>query len=42
MENTPVALGLIVCDQIIVDKNSDQPSLISVFSGLAASDFYTS
>ncbi|MBW3538840.1 MAG: hypothetical protein KY476_01080 [Planctomycetes bacterium] len=33
------ALGLAVCDQIILDRDTQKPSLIGVFTGLSVNDF---
>ena len=35
----PVSVGLMLCDQVIVDKDTIKPSLIGVFTGLAVQDF---
>lgn len=36
---TPVVLGLIVCEQVIVDGDSGNPSLINIFSQLPVQQF---
>jgi hypothetical protein len=35
----PTALGLTVCQQVIVDARSQNPSLIGIFTGLGVDDF---
>jgi hypothetical protein len=35
----PTALGLAVCDQVLVDARTDKPSLIGVFTGLGVDGF---
>jgi hypothetical protein len=35
----PIVVGLMLCDQVIVDKDTNKPSLIGVFTGLAVQDF---
>jgi hypothetical protein len=35
----PVALSLLLCERVIVDHATKQPSLISVFTGLAVDGF---
>jgi hypothetical protein len=35
----PVAVGLMLCDQVIVDKDTNKPCLIGIFTGLAVQDF---
>lgn len=35
----PAALGLSVCEQVIVDTRSQNPSLIGIFTGLGVDDF---
>ncbi len=39
MTPPPVAIGLILCDQVIVDLHSRNLSPISIFTGLAVDDF---
>lgn len=39
MDPRPTALGLTLCDRIIVDQFTGQPSLISIFTGLQADYF---
>jgi uncharacterized protein DUF6941 len=39
MTPDPTALALIICEQVIVDYNSRNPSPISIFSGLAVERF---
>lgn len=39
MTPPPVAIGLIVCEQVIVDYHTRNPSPISVFTGLAVESF---
>jgi hypothetical protein len=35
----PVAVGLMLCDQVIVDKDTYKPSPLGIFTGLAVADF---
>jgi hypothetical protein len=35
----PVAIGLMLCDQVIVDKDTNKVSPIGIFTGLAVDDF---
>jgi hypothetical protein len=35
----PSALGLMLCDQIIIDRDSMKPSLIGLFTGMGCSRF---
>jgi hypothetical protein len=39
MREIPVVVGLMLCDQVIVDKDTYKPCLIGVFTGLAVQDF---
>ena len=39
MNPPPVALSLILCEQVIVDLHTRNPSTISVFTGLAVEGF---
>jgi hypothetical protein len=39
MTPPPVALGLILCEQVIVDQQSQNPSTINIFTGLAVERF---
>jgi hypothetical protein len=39
MTPTPVAIGLLLCDRIIVDKDTNSPSAIGIFTGLAVEYF---
>jgi hypothetical protein len=39
MDPRPTALGLTLCDRIIVDQLTGQPSLICIFTGLQADYF---
>ena len=39
MPSIPVPISLMLCDQVIVDKDTFKPSLIGVFTGLAVQDF---
>ena len=41
MTPRPRSLGLVLCERIIVEEGTGQPSLISVFSGLEAATFPT-
>jgi hypothetical protein len=36
---SPVAIGLMLCDQVIVDKDTSKPSPLGIFTGLAVDDF---
>jgi uncharacterized protein DUF6941 len=38
-QGNPVAVGLMLCDQVIVDKDTNKPCLIGVFTALAVQDF---
>jgi hypothetical protein len=35
----PIAIGLMLCDQVIVDKDTQKPSPIGIFTGLGVEDF---
>jgi hypothetical protein len=39
MTPTPVTLGLMLCGQVIVDKDTNNPSAIGIFTGLAVEKF---
>jgi hypothetical protein len=39
MKPPPIALSLILCEQVIVDHHSRNPSPISIFTGLAVEGF---
>ncbi len=39
MTPTPIAIGLILCDRVIVDKDTYCPSAIGIFTGLAVEHF---
>jgi hypothetical protein len=39
MTPKPVAIGLLLCDRVIVDKDSNSPSAIGIFTGLAVESF---
>jgi len=39
MTPPPVAVGLVVCEQVIVDHQTRNPSPISIFTGLAVETF---
>jgi hypothetical protein len=41
MTPTPVALGLLLCDRVIIDKDTNSPSAIGIFTGLAVESFPT-
>ena len=41
MDPRPSALGLTLCDRIIVDHFTGQPSLFSIFTGLQVDEFPT-
>ncbi len=41
MTPPPVAVGLILCEQVIVDLHTKNPSPINIFSGLVVDDFPT-
>jgi hypothetical protein len=38
--DNPVAVALMLCDQVIVDKDTNKPCLIGIFTGLAVQDFH--
>jgi hypothetical protein len=40
LQDNPVAVGLMLCDQVIVDKDTNKPCLIGIFTGLAVQDFH--
>jgi hypothetical protein len=35
----PIAIGLLLCDRVIVDKDTNSPSAIGIFTGLAVEYF---
>jgi hypothetical protein len=35
----PVAIGMMLCDQVIVEKDTMKPSPIGIFTGMAVKDF---
>lgn len=39
MTPKPIAIGLLLCDRVIVDKDSTSPSAIGIFTGLAVERF---
>jgi hypothetical protein len=39
MTPKPIALGLLLCGRVIVDKDTSSPSAIGIFNGLAVVDF---
>lgn len=39
MTPKPVAIGLLLCDRVIVDKDTNSPSAIGIFTGLAVEGF---
>jgi hypothetical protein len=39
MTPKPVAIGLLLCDRVIVDKDTNSPSAIGIFTGLAVDSF---
>jgi len=39
MADNPVAIGLMLCDQVIIDKDTGKPSPVGIFTGLAVDDF---
>lgn len=39
MTPTPIAIGLLLCDRVIVDKDTNSPSAIGIFTGLAVEHF---
>src|SRR6266404_4497262 len=39
MTPKPVAVGLLLCDRVIVDKDTISPSAIGIFTGLAVEHF---
>jgi hypothetical protein len=39
MTPKPVAIGLLLCDRVIVDKDTNSPSAIGIFTGLAVERF---
>src|SRR5438128_12337567 len=39
MTPKPIAIGLLLCDRVIVDKDTNSPSAIGIFTGLAVEDF---
>jgi hypothetical protein len=41
MTPKPVAIGLILCDRVIVDKDTNSPSAAGIFTGLAVEEFPT-
>jgi hypothetical protein len=34
-----IAIGLLLCDRVIVDKDTNSPSAIGIFTGLAVEHF---
>jgi hypothetical protein len=39
MVPTPTVLGLIICEQVIFDRDTNNPSLINIFSGMRVQGF---
>jgi hypothetical protein len=39
MTPKPVVIGLLLCDRVIVDKDTNSPSAIGIFTGLAVERF---
>jgi hypothetical protein len=39
MTPKPIAIGLLLCDRVIVDKDTNSPSAIGIFTGLAFEHF---
>jgi hypothetical protein len=39
MTPKPIAIGLLLCDRVIVDKDTNSPSAIGIFTGLAVEQF---
>ena len=39
MTPKPVVIGLLLCDRVIVDKDTNSPSAIGIFTGLAVESF---
>src|SRR3954465_14500366 len=39
MTPKPVVIGLLLCDRVIVDKDTSSPSAIGIFTGLAVESF---
>ncbi len=39
MTPKPIAIGLLLCDRVIVDKDTSSPSAIGIFTGLAVEGF---
>jgi hypothetical protein len=39
MTPKPIAIGLLLCDRVIVDKDTNSPSAIGIFTGLAVNGF---
>jgi hypothetical protein len=39
MTPKPVVIGLMLCDRVIVDKDTNSPSAIGIFTGLAVDGF---
>jgi len=39
MTPKPIAIGLLLCDRVIVDKDTNSPSAIGIFTGLAVEHF---
>jgi hypothetical protein len=39
MTPKPIAIGLLLCDRVIVDKDTSSPSAIGIFTGLAVEHF---
>ncbi len=39
MIQPPKALGLFLCDQVIIDRDTQKPSLIGCFAGMAVNHF---
>ncbi len=39
MTAKPIAIGLLLCDRVIVDKDTYSPSAIGIFTGLAVESF---
>jgi hypothetical protein len=39
MTPKPIAIGLLLCDRVIVDKDTNSPSALGIFTGLAVENF---
>jgi hypothetical protein len=39
MTPKPISIGLLLCDRVIIDKDTNCPSAVGIFTGLAVEQF---